>query len=94
MAFTSHNLSPELKEGQEFYSVLLLVLSDGYTSMKVPWNLKKILGILSERCILQKKTQVKMVEDTDTFPYHNNNYHWGKKYIRPGSQQQSMLQQA
>lgn len=70
IAITSHNLSPELKEGQEFYSVLLLVVFDGYTNMKVSWNLEKTLNISLERCIPRKKTQVKMVEDIDTFPYN------------------------
>lgn len=39
--------------------------------MKVSQNLKKTLNISPEKCIPQKKTQVKMVEDTDTFPYYN-----------------------
>lgn len=41
------------------------------TNIKVPWNLKRTLNISSERCIPQKKTEVKMVEDTDIFPHHN-----------------------
>lgn len=34
IVITSHNLSPELKEGQEFYLVLLLVVFNGYNKHK------------------------------------------------------------